>query len=400
MAEHTLLDKADLSLDVVILLVVGMTMLIAGVLFFPVSAGMIPYYENGLYGLLLFIFALQIVMLGKTPFGDRSRSKPLLVVGTAIAAVGIVTCFIPGIFVDAPRVLLSICFGPGGLVLLLQMLFAKEKLRAWIKYGGIFRHLISGCGSVYLLSILVGVLAWTHSSLLVRMTAAAVLLYGISILYLAVVLQKIYRDYPQAKKSFDMDTGLAPDKAMIMMTGFFMLILGVLLVPVTLGALPFSGSAQLGLLMIIFSIQMLAFGSTPIGSFTRSRLVVLSGLFFAALGIVSCIVPGVLVPSLTVLVGVLNILGGILGVWRIAAPLLKRPERPREPLPRILASLYATQLTMNLLSMLFGTSMLVSRLIPGMVVGVILAANGCILLFLLHLLVVLEGMQNREEALA
>jgi len=97
-----------------------------GFLLFPVSAGILPYYENGLYGLLLFIFALQMVTLGKTPFGDMRRSKLLLAVGAAIASVGIVTCFVPEIFNQIPRILLFLCFGPGGILLLLQMFFFKR----------------------------------------------------------------------------------------------------------------------------------------------------------------------------------------------------------------------------------------------------------------------------------
>ena len=400
MTKHGLLDKADIALDVAILLVAGMMMLIAGVLLFPVSRGMIPYYENGLYGLLLFIFALQAAMLGKTPFGDRARSRRLLVVCTAIASVGIVTCFVPGAFAHVPRILLFVCFGPGGLALLLQMLFAEDKLRSWARYGGIFRHLALACGSVYVLSILVAVLVWRHSSLATQAAAIVVLLYGLSIIYLALVLQKVYRRYPQATEPFDGDSNLAPDKVMMLMTGFFMLILGVLLVPVSLGILPFSASAQLGLLVIILAIQMIAFGSTPIGAFPRSRLLVLLGSVFAALGITSCIVPGVLVPCLTLIVATLNILGGVIGVKKACAPLLKKSEQPGEPLPRILVSLCRTQLTMNVLSILFGASMLISGFIPALAIGVILAANGCLLLFLLRILIILERMQRNAETAA
>jgi len=134
------LREADLPLEVVILLVAGMAFLIAGILLFPVSSGVLPYYENGLYGLFLVIFALQTITLGKTPFGDARRSTRLFATGVVIAALGIVTCFIPT-FNQIPRVLLFLSFGPGGLLLLLQMCFAKDKLPLWIRCGGVFRHL-------------------------------------------------------------------------------------------------------------------------------------------------------------------------------------------------------------------------------------------------------------------
>ena len=158
MAGYRIFKKADLPLEVVILLVGGMTLLISGALLFAVSAGVLPYYENGLYGLLLVVFALQTILLGKTPFGDMRRSTPLLAVGSVIAAVGIATCFIPDLLGQTPRMLLWVCFGAGGFLLLLQMLLDRNKFRSWAKYGGVFRHLILGCVAVYLLSMLIGLL--------------------------------------------------------------------------------------------------------------------------------------------------------------------------------------------------------------------------------------------------
>jgi len=391
--------EADLPLEVVILIIGGMAMLITGALLFPVSDGTLPYYENGLYGLLLIIFALQMITLGKTPFGDMPRSKLLLAVGVLIAAVGIVTCFIP-ISSHLPRMLLFLCFGPGGFLLLLQMCFAKDKLRIWSKYGGIFRHLILGCSGVYVLSMLIAVLLWKQSLLSTPLTAVTVLFFGTAIFYLAGVLWKIYRTYPEAEKRPGGDVELSTDQAMLLLMGVFMLLLGGLLVPVSLGMLPFSGSAQLGLLMVIFAVQMLASGSTPIGPFPRSWLVIVFGLLFAALGIVSCIIPDILVPALTVLVGVLNILGGVIALAKMWVARPRPPEVPRETVPPVLTRLFAAQLTLNLLTIMFGTSMLIPGLVHGLVIGVVLAANGCVLLYLLRILVMLEKMRGDVESAA
>jgi hypothetical protein len=398
MAEYRIFKKADLPLEVVILLVAGMALLISGVLLFPVSAGALPYYENGLYGLLLVMFALQMITLGKTPFGDMRRSKLLLAVGSVIAAVGIATCFVPDIFSQTPRMLLFICFGAGGFLLLLQMLFARDKFRSWAKYGGVFRHLILGCGAVYLLSMLIGLLIWKKSLLTTPATAFVVLIFGTAVVYLAFVLWKIYRTYPEAEKPCEGDVELSTEQSMLLLMGIFMILLGVLLIPVNLGLLPFSGSAQLGLLMVMFAVQMLASGSTPIGPFPRSWLMIFLGLLFAALGIVSCIIPEILVPLLTILVGVLNILGGVITLGKLGLSHLGKPAEPHRPRPAILTKLFATQLIMNLLSIMFGSSMLFAHLIPGLAIGVILASNGGVLLYLLHILKVLEKMRRNAEA--
>jgi len=396
MEQLRILKEADLPLEAVILLIAGMMLLITGIVLFPVSAGALPYYENGLYGLILVMFALQVITLGKTPFGDMRRTKPLLAVGVLIASVGIVTCFVPGIFSGIPRLLVVLCLGPGGFLLFLRMCFAKDKFRTWAKYGGIFRHLMYGCSAVYLVSMLTGLLLWRQSRPTTPLPAA-VLVFGAALVYLACVLRKVYGTYPAAEKNCAGDVELSIDTAMLLLMGVFMLLLGVLLIPVSLGLLPFSGSAQLGLLMVIFAVQMLASGSTPLGPFPRSWLMVLFGLLFAALGSVSCLIPEVLVSPLTVLVGVLNILGGVITLGKICLLRPGKTDEPRGPVPPVLTKLFAVQLTMNLLTILFGASMLVSRLLPGPVIGVILAANGCVLLYLLHILTLLETMRSGAD---
>ena len=400
MAINRIFNKADLPLEVAILLIAGLMMLITGILLFPVSTGALPYYENGLYGLLLFIFALQIVTLGKTPFGDMSRSMPLIIIGVLIAAVGIVTCFIPDLLSQVPRILLFICFAPGGFLLLLQMFLSQEKLRTWIKYGGIFKHLIMGCGAVYVLSIIIGLLILIHNLLSIAMTAVVGLIFGIAIIYLALVLRKIYLTYPEAENTNPGTVELSTDKMMLLITGVFMLLLGALLIPVNLGQLPFSGSAQLGLLMIIFAIQMLASGSTPIGPFPRNWLIIIFGLLFAALGIISSIIPGILVKPLTILIGVLNILGGCITLVKTLLPRLKKPQKSGGQVPSILQKLFVTQLIMGFLSILFGSSMLVSHFLPGLVVGVVLFANGCVLMYLMLILLTLDKMISQKAEMS
>ncbi|HOJ52295.1 MAG TPA: hypothetical protein PLT64_07590 [Syntrophales bacterium] len=393
-----ILKKADIPFEAVILTVGGMTLLITGALLFPVYRGILPYYENGVFGLLLIVFALQMITLGKTPFGDVPRSKPLLSVGVLVAALGMITCFIP-LFSCLPRLLLFFCFGLGGLILLLQMCFDEDKLKRWAAYGGIFWHLIFGCASVYILSILIAIIIWKQNLMTTPFIAFTILIFGMVILYLALVLWKIYRQYPEVDRHPRGSVALSADQAMLILMGVFMLILGVLLIPVSLGMIPFSPSAQLGLLMVIFAIQMLAFGSTPIGPFTRSWLMVGFGLLFAALGIVSCIIPGILVSLLTVLVGVLNLLGGIITLVKMWVGHQRQPVTWPHPVSSVLARLFLTQLILNILAIMFGTSMLIPGLVPGLIIGVILAANGGVLLYLLHVLIVLDRIRAEMEVL-
>lgn len=397
MTGNRIYHEAYLPLEVALLLIAGLMMLIAGILLFPVSKGTLPYYENGLYGLLLFIFALQMITLGKTPFGDVSRSRPLIVIGIIVAAVGIVTCFVPDIFRQLPRIMLFICFAPGGFMLLLNMIFSRDKLQIWIQYGGIFNHLIAGCGTVYALSILIGFLILKHSLLSITMTAVVGIIDGLVIIYLSLVLWKIYHAYPEADNVNQGTVTLPIDKMMLLVTGIFMMLLGALLIPVNLGQLPFSGSAQLGLLMVIFAIQMLASGSTPIGPFPRNWLMVGFGLLFASLGIISSIIPKVLVMPLVILIGLLNILGGLITLGKTVLSHFKKSDSPSSQGPPILQKLLITQLVMSLLSVMFGTSMLVARLLPGLVIGVVLFVNGCVLMYLMFILIAMDKMASHRN---
>ena len=363
---------------------------LTGIFLFPVGTGALPYYENGLYGLFLFIFALQMLTLGKTPFGDVSRSIPVIVIGIGIAITGIVTCFIPDLLSHIPRLLLFICFAPGGALLLLQMIFSKDKLRNWLRLGSLFRHLIFSCAAVYLLSILIGWLVLMSPKIDVAITALFVLTFGIAILYLAVVLRKVYLTYPEAETK-DPGTGiLSTDKMLLLVIGLFMVVLGALLIPVSLGQLPFAGSAQLGLLMVIFSIQMLALGSTPIGAFPRSRAMILVGFVFAGLGIISAVIPGILVGPLTLLIGLLNLFGGAISLGKMVFSKNQTPAGSPQTVLSVLRRLFITQLALALLSIMFGTSMLIPSLLPGLLVGVILFANGCLLLYLIYILISLD----------
>jgi hypothetical protein len=384
--------EVNLPLEVVILLMGSLALLITGILLFPVSAGILPYYENGLYGLLLIIFALQIITLGKTPWGDLRRSPGLLIAGFTIATLGLCTSFVP-LANPLPRILLLLCFGPGGLLLLLQLYLSPSKAPAWSKHGGIFHQLTFACTGVYVLSMLMALLVWKQSLEATSTMAMILLFFGLTVLYLAVVLQKIYQQFPEAEKQPQGDVQLSTEQALLMLVALFMLLLGLLLIPVSLGLIPFAPNAQLGLLMVTFALQMLTLGNTPLGSFPRSWPMLGAGFLFAALGIISCIIPQILVALLTFLVAMVNILGGSITLGKVLLSSTKKPQdMPSQVLP-ILSKLFGTQVTMNVLAIMFGLSMLMPGLVHAMFIGVILTANGGVLIYLLRILIIIDKIQ-------
>lgn len=78
-------DESDLSLEVVILLVLGVFMLLFGLLLFRIHTGNLPYAPDSTYGLFLVIVSLQIITMGKTPFGDLHRSWMIVIIGICTA---------------------------------------------------------------------------------------------------------------------------------------------------------------------------------------------------------------------------------------------------------------------------------------------------------------------------
>ena len=87
--------RADIPSDLVILLIAGLTMVIADFAFAVYWAQ--SHMKTACTDFDIHIYALQITVLGKTPFGGISqRTLPVLMLGIIIAS-GIVTCFVPNL---------------------------------------------------------------------------------------------------------------------------------------------------------------------------------------------------------------------------------------------------------------------------------------------------------------
>ncbi len=177
--------------------------------------------------------------------------------------------------------------------------------------------------------------------------------------------------------------------ALVIPVGALLILLGLLLFPVNLGMIPFSPDGQLGLLLVIMAIQMLALGETPIGQYRRSRLLIVIGIAFAALGIFSCIVPGILTGVIQLLLAILNIAGGAILLAKRFLPMLHGAGSPApEPaaLPPILKRLLATLTVLNVVAIAFGISMLLPGIVPAMVIAGIVVINGLLLFVLVSIL--------------
>ena len=189
---------------------------------------------------------------------------------------------------------------------------------------------------------------------------------------------------------FFRETSIPLSIALVIPVGVLLVLLGLLLFPVNTGAIPFSPDGQLGLLLVIMAIQMLALGETPMGRYRRSHLLIAIGIAFASMGIFSCIVPGVLTDVIRVLLAILNIAGGAILLAKRFLPISQGAGNAAAAVPASLMPTFkrltATQTVLNVVSISFGISMLLPGLIPGMVIAGIVVVNGLLLFALAAIL--------------
>ena len=403
-------EEADLSLEIVILLILGIFMLLFGLLLFKIGTGQLPYNPDSAYGLFLVIVSFQVITMGKTPFGDLRRSWALIIIGMCAAILGMFACFIPGYLTEFVRVLVGIVLLLGGLTLLMQLFISERKARMWMKAGGILTQLTIACSVVYTATVLSGITALFLGLTTTRQTAILLIIYGSSFFYLSWCIGKVRKSYPLESNTRDIDksnskerfglfreAALPLSQAILILLGILQTFLGLLLFPVSLRVIAFSPDGQLGLLLTVTAIQMMSLGDTPLGQVKRSWAVIIIGLAFAALGVVSSIVPGVLTGMIQILLGLLNIIGGAALLIKRYLPILQEHRTPPAApviVPPTIKKMMATQTAVNCVQIGFGVSMLVPGLVPGLLMAGILVVNGLLLFMLSSVLRKVTGIRS------
>lgn len=406
-------DELDLSLEILVLLVLAVFMLLFGFLLFPIQTGALPYNPDATYGLFLVIVSFQVIAMGKTPFGDFRRSWLLVAIGIGAAILGMTACFIPGYLTGFARISVGLALLGGGLSLLVQLLAAEEKARTWMRIGGLLRQLTMACALVYMLTIILGEITLFPAVATGTQTAVLLVLYGAGFAYLSWCVWKVGRLHPSPAPAQGRDGGVSTkwfgiareaslplSVAILILLGTLLTLLGLLLFPVNLGLLAFSPDGQLGLLLTVMAIQMMSLGETPLGQFKRSGFLMIVGLVFVALGVVSSVVPGLLTGVIQIFLGLLNVFGG--GVSLIQRYLSKGRAGGTTPIPARVAPgvrrVTAIQMALNGVAIVFGISTLAPGLVPGLLVAGVLVVNGLLVFILASALSTVIGGRSSREA--
>ena len=402
--------EVDLSIEVVLLIIGGVFFLLFGVLLFLINKGMLPYSEDSMYGLFVVLVSMQIITMGKTPFGDLLRSWVVVIIGLGTAILGTLAIFFPGHLSVTIRVLAGLIVLITGTLGLLQLFTSKNKARTWMKVPGILQQLTVACAVVYGIEVVLGIITLLPGIVPNPLTAVILVIFGAGIFFLAWCIHEANRQYrpgnekkvpppPRSERGICLfrDATLTVGNTFNTYQGILLTLLGFLVLFMILGIFPsYNTDGQFGLLLVLTSLQLLALGQFVGSQMTRSWVVITLGILFAGAGIFSCIVPGMLTGMIQTFLGLLNIIGGASSLIRRYAPM---PHKSRvsasapSPVPPTVRKLMLTQTVLNLVTVVFGVSMLVPSLVSGLVVAGILVVNGLLLFALASLLQELTRMQ-------
>jgi hypothetical protein len=386
-------EETNLSLEVILLLAFGLIMFVIGAVLLTVAAGALPYYVEGVYGLLLVMFGLQLQTTGKIPIGFAKRSWSVLIPGIIITVIGFGTCFVPGILGTIPQLLVMVIFGAGGILLLVKLFSAKEKYRfRETSADGLIRQLTLSsavvCSLEILIAGLIAVQIFRPGVLSTNLLAFVTLLLGMSLFSLAFILRNVYQLHPESGMPTK-NPAISLDTVMGMQYGFYMLVLGGLLVPINMGFLPYALSATHGSLVVLFGVQALVAGTMVTFTFRRTWMFFLVGMMFVAVGAFAIIVPDMVVEHLMIFIGVLIILGGFYLLYTLIWPKQKSGVPAKKPEGKdlqLMIVLLILALLTAILMILFGVSLLIENLIPGISIAIILICFGLSQLVLQYVL--------------
>jgi hypothetical protein len=116
----------------------------------------------------------------------------------------------------------------------------------------------------------------------------------------------------------DAGVGLSIEVVLTVVDGLFFLLLGLLLIGIYQGLLPYSEDSTAGFVLVLAALQTITIGRTPIGDVRRSWFIVVAGVVLGELGTLSIFFPGgVQSEFVRVLAGLVLSVGGILGLVRL-----------------------------------------------------------------------------------
>jgi hypothetical protein len=379
------------------LLTCSVIIIIFGAASIPALNQGVSLYEGGLSGLLLVTFGLWLQVAGLF-LGSRKRSWLDQGTGSIVSVTGFASCFIPGFLGLFPLVLVMALLGISG-------------VSWWLSATGEGRNRAHECrviGSHCLPIAAAGLLQILIAGLLAArifrqdlfygyLPVSVLLSLGIALFCSAVIIWKHTPDFPECSTS-PAGNGGSLDLVTGMQYGYYLVVLGCLLVPVNLGLLPYALGAIYGSLVVLFGLQVMIAGRLTSFQFGRTPASLLTGmiLIMAGSGAVMVNTP---VEALKVLIGVILIAGGLYLLYILLSGSRsgKRENKPEGRDILLMISLGGLVLLTAIFMILFGASLLIENLISGMILAVFIIFYG-ISQFLLQYILCLAEQKNLIRA--
>jgi hypothetical protein len=376
--------EIDLSIEVVLLVVGGVYFLLFGVLLFLIDKGMLPYSKDSTYGLFVVLVSLQIITMGRTPFGDFLRSWLVVIIGLVTAIIGTLAIFYPGYLSTGIQILAGLIVLFTGVLGMLQLFTSRDKARIWMTVPGILQQLTLACVLVYSIEIVLGVITLFPGIVPNPVTALLCLVFGISLLFLARCIHVSYQRYRKGDGTTDIpaspqkgrscllrEASLTVENSFNTYEGCLLILLGFLVLFNILGSFPsYNSEGHDGILLVLTSLQLLALGQFVGGQITRSWPVFAFGILCASAGIFSCVVPGILSGIIVPLLGLQNIITGvILLATQIILPALygiRHPPAGDAVLSPVLRHLKLVLLLTGIATIVFGINLIAPVFLPGL----------------------------------
>ena len=417
--------EVDLTIEEVLLLVGGVFFVVYGLLLSQVLTGALQYSLASTDGIFLVLVSLQVIALGKTPFGDFRRSWLLVIAGIASATLGSIAIFTPEFLTWPVSLVCGVILLVGGVRLLVQLFTSKEGAKTWLRVGGILRQLTVACAVVYVVEILVGILTLlgivSGTVVLVPSNPAGplvivlLLTFGIGLFYLTWCVHKATRLYavreatnltrasecpddPLSKNGFGLlrEASLDLADAFSLFRGVLLIFLGFLYYGVYFGGIPFNWSGRYGLLLVLTSLGVLSAGQFLGRQHARSWWLMTIGIMFAGMGFVSCMVPGIMTGVIRLLLGVQNSTTRVLflALERVV-PTMSSSSLPAEAvtLPPLMKRLGQSSTALNIITIAFGLDALAPVLLPNLfgilryqlLFPVLVITVGILTLYIMHI---------------
>ena len=195
--------EVGLSIQVVLLIIMGLFFVLIGLVSIGVFLGALPYSENSTIALLLVLIALYSLTTGESPFGEPRVTWSTVTISLVLGVIGVLGVFFPGGAVSLlVGILVFFVFVIGGIAELVRLFTSEKRAKAWMKIGGVLRQLTIAAGIVYALEIITGVGGLFFVIKTNPLWLLVIVIFGISFFYLAWCIQKVNRQYrPELTKT-------------------------------------------------------------------------------------------------------------------------------------------------------------------------------------------------------